>query len=125
MTDREMIIKGLECCQVIGIDLSSCDQCPYNSISINVADCRGVLCKDTLELLNEHRCKSCLYCELSDDHKWCLLHNVSPYRCRHLHMIELDLNWFCADWTARPESKRNATGLDEGCSADSGLMPAT
>ena len=122
MADREKVIKGLKACSRKNW---ACNECPYGDATLSLSECHDVMLMDALELLNEHRCKSCLYCELSADRKWCLMHNVSPYICRHLHMYELDLNWFCADWTARPESKRNGTGQDEGCSADGGLMPAT
>lgn len=55
MTDREKVINGLECCQkATAVDPEfSCEDCPYNEISVCVQDCRSVLCADALELLKE------------------------------------------------------------------------
>lgn len=55
MTDREKVIKGLECCKASTNDdqFQRCSECPYNNISISVQDCRAVLSADALELLKE------------------------------------------------------------------------
>ncbi len=54
MSDREKVLRGLACCQVSMSDedpFSKCGICPYDEISVTVQDCRSVLCKDALELL--------------------------------------------------------------------------
>ena len=51
MTDREMVIKGLKCCQSEPPATRRCDECPYDGVS---ARCDMVLHKNALELL-EHQ----------------------------------------------------------------------
>ena len=54
MADREKVRKGLECCARCTNEepFGGCDDCPYNEISISVQDCRAVLCKDALEVID-------------------------------------------------------------------------
>lgn len=127
---KEDVKKGLKCCQVSMSEedpFGKCQECPYNQVSVCVQECRSVLCKDALELLKENTqntCESCVYYKLSDDYKWCYNHDVSPYWCTHLYIVQVDKNWFCADWKSN-DAKRNATGPDEGNAGAGGLMPAT
>lgn len=54
--DLDKVLKGLRCCQVDSDgDLEQCNQCPYNSISIVVQECRTELCKDALDVISELR----------------------------------------------------------------------
>lgn len=51
----EKVIKGNVCCMAsTGEDpFHSCDECPYNNVSVVMQDCRSVLCRETLEVLME------------------------------------------------------------------------
>ena len=126
---REKVIKGIKCCFIYETRAASglvCEECPYNKDN-NLGTCTASLFKDALELLKENTqntCESCVYCKLSDDYKWCYKHDVSPYWCTHLNIVQIDQNWFCADWKSN-DAKRNATGPDEGNAGVGGLMPAT
>lgn len=52
MTDREKVIKGIECCLTLD---SSCGECPYYSYEdIQELDCERNLRHDALALLKEH-----------------------------------------------------------------------
>ena len=56
MTDREKVIKGLECCKPIMTQygLGACDACPYDRASIpeyGICDCLFSLLTDALDLL--------------------------------------------------------------------------
>ena len=53
MTDREKVIKGLECCKESTEDdpFQMCGECPYGDISLFVQDCRAILSEDALKLL--------------------------------------------------------------------------
>lgn len=49
MSDKEKVIKGLECCA------NSCSNaCPYADID---DDCQGMLCKDALSMLKEQEAR--------------------------------------------------------------------
>ena len=51
MTDREKVIKGLNCCKTVGKDFPDCHNCPYTVLP--GAECyTGMFC-DALELLKE------------------------------------------------------------------------
>ena len=56
MADLEKVKKGLECCAKSMSDedpFAKCLECPYNDESIFTDDCRAVLSKDALEVI-EH-----------------------------------------------------------------------
>lgn len=57
MTEREKIIKGIECCLPAGIVKSgdACNQCPYGSLDKRHSDgyCIRKIMEDALELLKE------------------------------------------------------------------------
>ena len=52
MSNREKVIKGLECCKAIHIYL--CSGCPYYDDDLDDSNCQESLCADALELLKEH-----------------------------------------------------------------------
>lgn len=88
MTDRENVIKGLECCTG---DLS-CTKCPYHEEEY----CRSALERDALELLKERenivRCKTCKYWDDTSECRyiggWCF--------CDRLK-FSTSPDWYCAD----------------------------
>lgn len=54
MDKLEKVKKAQACCQISMSDenpFEKCTECPYNEVSLCVEDCRSVLSKDTLELL--------------------------------------------------------------------------
>jgi len=55
MADIEKVKKGLACCQIsMGEEdpYSKCvHECPYHDESIYVEDCRAVLCREALEVI--------------------------------------------------------------------------
>lgn len=54
MADLEKVKKGLECCEKSMSDedpFARCRECPYNDESIFTDDCRAVLSKDALEVI--------------------------------------------------------------------------
>lgn len=57
MTDREKVIRGLECCLPTGLVKSgdACNQCPYGSLDKRHSDgyCIRKIMEDALELLKE------------------------------------------------------------------------
>ena len=54
MTNREKVIKGLECCQYSS--KSHCDGCPYVYESLcNTNDCTADLASDALTVLKEQQ----------------------------------------------------------------------
>ena len=50
---KDDVIKGLECCAACTNEdpFQRCDECPYNSVSVSVQDCRAVLSRDALEVI--------------------------------------------------------------------------
>ena len=67
MNDKllEKVQKGLACCKVsIGNSdpFEKCKECPYNGISIDVEDCRSVLCADALIFLGPAGVYECFHC---------------------------------------------------------------
>ena len=82
MTDREKVLKGLEC---LITNEPPCEGCPYNGSG----NCRKNIAKDARELLKELpvvvKCKNCKF--------W-----LDPIRCQmYSEGMLTDGNWFCAD----------------------------
>lgn len=109
MTDREKVLKGLECC--INSWMDSCDhECPYyknECYSAEMALMHPVM-RDALKLLKEQteivRCKDCRYGVnmtniLGEDRVKCDLSDSFVY-----DDITLPPDWFCADWEARSDA---------------------
>lgn len=55
MTDREKIIKGLECC-VVDVNCAADGGCPYNSQAN--ANCLNTAIKDAIEMSKREEIKS-------------------------------------------------------------------
>ena len=56
---------GLKCCKESMGDenpFEKCKECPYNEISIDVDDCRAVLCADALEFFEPMGTFECFHC---------------------------------------------------------------
>lgn len=51
----DRVMKGQSCCMACTNEdpFHSCKECPYDTISVSMQDCRAVLCKETLEVLME------------------------------------------------------------------------
>ena len=111
MTNREKVIKGLECCREM--DGHACQKCPYISDCNNMSAGIPHLASDALELLKEQqetissfqgtirklnaaleeqaeivRCKDCKYCESP---------NATRDWCKKGHLHRNAQTWFCAD----------------------------
>ena len=70
MTDREMVIKGLECC-INGGYVPNCEDCPYAGVDGTCLTMDALFC-DALELLKAMWCdlqatKSCAVCRHRDE----------------------------------------------------------
>lgn len=74
MTDREKVIRGLECCE--RPYEKKCDACPYIFHAPDSMECTAYLCKDALELLTEQEAvvgdRDELLKALREAHKACL-----------------------------------------------------
>ena len=89
MADREMVIKGLECCT----KWDSCSDCPYQTPNeYDVSECTEQMHKDTLALLKEQ--EAVVHC--GDCENFCF-DNISPNagRCMLTNMSH-SKTWFCA-----------------------------
>ena len=97
MTDREKVIKGLEC--AIGTrGIKTCDDCPYDN-DFNCIGC-DIVMRDALALLKDPdrikvtRCKDCRYFEPSNAEEG----DYSGY-CRNDYALcqnqTVDAWWFC------------------------------
>ncbi len=56
MVDTEKVKNGLRCCSISMEDdnpFGKCIDCPYNDVSIIVDDCRAVLSREALEVIEE------------------------------------------------------------------------
>ena len=97
MSEREKVIKGLECCILRDPDdHARCSQCSYES------NCVNRLKMDALELLSDHdwvrvvRCRDCesWWPDTNEE-------NCSSGLCRNQFGVcggqTMDMNWFCAD----------------------------
>jgi len=101
MTDREKVIKGLECCA--HTDGSNCKYCPYD---ITGEDCTALMAMDALALLKEQeplrqpeivRCKDCKHATMTADGKMCKYCAMDTDDFGDQRDVYHDANWFCAD----------------------------
>lgn len=100
MSEREKVIKGLECCILRDQDdHARCSQCSYES------NCVNRLKMDALELLSDPdrvrvvRCSDCRFWEpptdIEADDGSTMGHCRNDYApCQNQ---QTDMNWFCAD----------------------------
>jgi hypothetical protein len=100
MSEREKVIKGLECCILRDPDdHARCSQCSYES------NCVNRLKMDALELLKDPdrvrvvRCSDCRFWEPPTDIE--ADDGSTAGRCRNDYAPcqnqQTDMNWFCAD----------------------------
>ena len=104
MTDREKVIKGLECClpMMSPHGFGHCSECPYKrriTLDDGIVGCCGELIYDALELLKEQepvRCKDCKYSYFASN-------RVPEDQCLVCgkHGIDVTDDWYCADGERR------------------------
>lgn len=109
MTDRENVIKGLECHQIDNKHRINCADCPYYVDDDNHVRCVNDLHDDAIALLKEQETSNLYKCPNCGT--WVSARNVVRckdckhydhtrlYKCRiHGSMFQpKDENWFCAD----------------------------
>lgn len=92
MTDREKVIKGLECCMVGDGNDPDCEICPYATVGDDTCQTMDELFSDALELLKAQE-------PVEPQH----LHDKSrlPLKCGNCGAFIIIIGGFCGDYKAK------------------------
>lgn len=119
MTNREKIIKALECCKPNAFNGMNCEKCPYKPSSFaekRDGSCVRLVHAEAINLLKEQdncencamaiedrqlviRCKDCKYCVKEPNGE--LYCDILAVGYEPLGSKRITENWFCADGERR------------------------